>query len=98
MQAPSWLLITDRAFEEETLIITNRFRSHTTPHNRQKRFDGAGFSMTGTQAVLNSIASNCLVDEGEVVNAAEIFWTPGEPSETLTSTDLIVDFPELVTL
>jgi uncharacterized membrane protein len=54
--------------------------------------------MAGTQAVLNSIASNCLVDEGDVVNAAEIFWTPGEPSETLTSTDLIVDFPELVTL
>jgi uncharacterized membrane protein len=63
-----------------------------------KRFDGAGFSMSGTQAVLNSIASNCMVDEGQVVNAAEIFWTPGDPKEALTSTDLIVDFPELVTL
>lgn len=54
--------------------------------------------MAGTQAVLNSIASNCMVDEGQVVNAAEMFWTPGDPKEALTSTDLIVDFPELVTL
>lgn len=39
-----------------------------------------------------------MVDEGEVTNAVEVFWTPGDPKETLTTTDLIVDFPELVTL
>jgi uncharacterized membrane protein len=72
--------------------------AHTPRTIVKKRFDGAGFSMAGTQAVLNSIASNCLVDEGNVVNAVELFWTPGEPSETLSSKDLIVDFPELVTL
>lgn len=59
-------------------------------------FEGAGYSLAGTQAVLNSIASNCKVDDGEVTRAAEVFWTPGDPSETLTSRDIIADFPELI--
>jgi uncharacterized membrane protein len=62
------------------------------------RFDGAGFSMSGTKDVLNSIASDCMVDYGQVTRAVEVFWTPGDRKEVLTPTDLIVDFPELVTL
>jgi uncharacterized membrane protein len=46
--------------------------------------------------VLNSIASNCKVNDGEVTRAAEIFWVPGDASETLTSRDIISDFPELI--
>jgi uncharacterized membrane protein len=66
--------------------------------NEKKRFDGAGYSLSGTQAVLNSIASNCKVDDGEVTRAVEVFWTPSDPSETLTSRDIIVDFLELIDL
>lgn len=61
-------------------------------------FEGAGFSMSGTQQVLNSIASNCIVDGGDVTNAVEVFWTPSDPKEILTSRDVIVDFPELIDL
>jgi uncharacterized membrane protein len=61
-------------------------------------FDGAGLSAADTQKVLKSIAANCKVEDGEVVNAVEVFWTPGDPKETLTSRDCIVDFPELMTL
>lgn len=61
-------------------------------------FQGAGFSIQKTKEVLQSIASDVLVEDGDCVNAVEIFWTPGEPSEMLTSRDLIMDFPELVTL
>jgi uncharacterized membrane protein len=61
-------------------------------------FEGAGFSLQKTKEVLQSIASDVRVEDGECVNAVEIFWTPGEPSEMLTSRDLIMDFPELVTL
>lgn len=64
------------------------------PHS----FEGAGFSLAKTQAILNAVASNCVVEEGEVTNAVEVFWTPGDPKETLTSRDCIVDFPELVDL
>jgi uncharacterized membrane protein len=62
------------------------------------RFDGAGFSLAGTKEVLTSIASDVVVAEGEVVNAVELFWTPSERTETVTSRDLIADFPELISL
>ena len=61
-------------------------------------FEKAGFSIAETQKVLTSIASDVLVDEGQVVNAFEAFWTPGDGKEVLTSRDIIADFPELVTL
>jgi hypothetical protein len=60
------------------------------------RFDGAGFSITGTQEVLSSIASDCMVEYGEMVNAVEVFWTPSERDEILTRNDVILDFPELI--
>lgn len=62
------------------------------------RFDGAGFSLTDTKEVLTSIASDVTVADGEVVNAVEVFWTPSDREEVLTTRDIIADFPELVTL
>jgi len=38
------------------------------------------------------------VDGGECINAAEVFWTPGEPDEVLAESDIVLDFPEIVTL
>lgn len=64
----------------------------------QTQFDGAGFSLQQTEEVLQSIASDVLVEDGDCVNAVEVFWTPGDASETLTNTDLLVDFPELITI
>jgi len=61
-------------------------------------FDGAGFSFSGTQEVLSSIASDCTVDEGYCLNAVEVFWCPGERDEVLTSRDIVLDFPELIDL
>jgi uncharacterized membrane protein len=62
------------------------------------RFEKAGFSRAETQKVLTSIASDVLVDEGQVVNAFEVFWTPGDGKEVLTRRDVIADFPELIDL
>ena len=42
------------------------------------RFEGAGYSLTGTKEVLTSIASDVLVAEGEVVNAVEVFLYPNK--------------------
>lgn len=65
---------------------------------KNNSFERAGFSRAETQKVLTSIASNLLVDEGDVVNAFELFWTPGDGTEVLTTRDVIVDFPELIDL
>jgi len=62
------------------------------------RFDGAGFSLSGTKEVLSSIASDCMVDDGECLNAVEIFWSPSERSEVMSRIDMITDFPELIDL
>lgn len=62
------------------------------------RFDGAGFSLQGTKDVLSSIASDVLVERGQLLNAVEVFWTPSERNEVLTSRDVILDFPELIDL
>jgi uncharacterized membrane protein len=64
----------------------------------ETNFEGAGYSATKTRDVIASIASDCLVDEGYCLNAAEVFWTPGEKNEVLSKTDIIVDFPNLITL
>lgn len=61
-------------------------------------FDGAGYSMAETKEVLQSIASNAMVEDGDFVNAVEVFWAPGDTEEVLSKHDLIVDFPELITL
>mmetsp|Transcript_1382 Transcript_1382/g.1863 ORF Transcript_1382/g.1863 Transcript_1382/m.1863 type:complete len:267 (+) Transcript_1382:82-882(+) len=64
----------------------------------QTRFAGAGLSLAQTEDVLQSIASDAMVEDGDCVNAVEVFWTPGESTEVLSSRDLIVDFPELITI
>lgn len=61
-------------------------------------FKGAGYSLSGTKEVLSSIASDSMVDEGYCINAAEIFWTPGDKDEVLRKNDVILDFPELIDL
>jgi uncharacterized membrane protein len=62
------------------------------------RFDGAGFSISGTKEVLSSIASDSMVGGGECINAVEVFWTPSERNEVLTRRDVVLDFPELIDL
>ncbi|GAX22835.1 hypothetical protein FisN_24Lu129 [Fistulifera solaris] len=62
------------------------------------QFNGAGFSMEATRQVLTSLANNAVVAEGEVLSAAEVLWTPSARDETLTSHDLMTDFPSLITL
>jgi len=64
----------------------------------ETKFDGAGYSITKTNDVLSSIAADALVDDGYCVNAIEVFWTPSERDEVLTSRDVIIDFPEIVDL
>ena len=60
------------------------------------RFEGAGYSLTGTKEVLSSIASDVMVDNGECLNAVEIFWSPSQRSEVLGKIDVITDFPEII--
>lgn len=62
------------------------------------KFDGAGYSIEGTRDVLSSIAADCKVDEGYCMNAAELFWCPSEKDEILSNTDVIIDFPELISM
>ncbi|GKY94155.1 hypothetical protein MPSEU_000381600 [Mayamaea pseudoterrestris] len=61
-------------------------------------FKGAGYSLAGTKEVLTSLASDAMVESGDCVNAAEVFWCPGEKDEVLSNADLIIDFPELIDL
>lgn len=60
------------------------------------KFDGAGFSLAGTRDVLSSISSDCRVDQGYCLNAAEVFWTPSDFEEVLTTRDVVYDFPEII--
>ena len=62
------------------------------------RFDGAGFSFQGTKDVLSSIASDAAVEDGECINAVELFWTPSDREEILFAPDMYLDFPEMITL
>jgi uncharacterized membrane protein len=39
-----------------------------------------------------------MVDNGDCVNAVELFWTPSERDEVLSYQDALLDFPELVDL
>ncbi len=61
-------------------------------------FEGAGYSLSKTRDVIASIAADCIVDDGYCLNAAEVFWTPGEKDEVLTRNDMILDFPGLIDL
>ena len=39
-----------------------------------------------------------MVDDGDCLNAVEIFWTPSDRDEVLTRMDMISDFPEIIDL
>jgi uncharacterized membrane protein len=39
-----------------------------------------------------------MVSSGDCMNACEVFWSPSERNEIVTSRDLILDFPELIDL
>jgi uncharacterized membrane protein len=60
------------------------------------RFKGAGYSLAGTKAVISSLASSVLVDNGYCLNAVEVLWTPTEMDEVLTPRDVVLDFPEII--
>lgn len=64
----------------------------------ETKFDGAGYSFSGTQEILSGLASDVMVQDGDCLNAVEVFWTPSEPDEVLGKEDIILDFPELITL
>jgi Protein of unknown function (DUF1517) len=76
----------------------NNAHTHKHYYSLNNSFEKAGYSRSETQKVLTSIASDVLVDDGQVVNAFEAFWVPGDGNEVLTTRDIIADFPELVTL
>jgi len=59
-------------------------------------FDGAGYSLKVTRDVLSSISSDCRVEGGFCLNAAEVFWTPSDFEEVLTRGEVVLDFPELI--
>ena len=59
---------------------------------------GLGTSIAATRDVLTSVASGARVDGGRVVNAAEVFWVPGDGKEVVRRDDVTLDFPELLDL
>jgi len=59
-------------------------------------FSRAGYSISETKDVLSSIMADCRVDNGDCLNAVEVFWTPSDVNEVLTERDTVLDFPELI--
>lgn len=55
-------------------------------------------SSSDLSAVLQTLASEALTDEGENIMAVEVLWTPSDAGSTLSKRDLIVDYPELIQL
>lgn len=47
---------------------------------------------------LQTLASEALSDEGENVLGVEVLWTPSERGRTLSSKDLLLEYPELMSL
>jgi hypothetical protein len=39
-----------------------------------------------------------MVEDGECINAVELFWTPSDREEVLLAPDMFLDFPELIDL
>eukprot|EP00640_Fibrocapsa_japonica_P001507 CAMPEP_0113934494 /NCGR_PEP_ID=MMETSP1339-20121228/1817_1 /TAXON_ID=94617 /ORGANISM="Fibrocapsa japonica" /LENGTH=388 /DNA_ID=CAMNT_0000936327 /DNA_START=73 /DNA_END=1239 /DNA_ORIENTATION=+ /assembly_acc=CAM_ASM_000762 len=62
-----------------------------------KSFDGVN-NISQAQAALRAISADVATDGGENVLAAEVLWTPENPSEVLSKQDVIMDFPELMDL
>jgi uncharacterized membrane protein len=50
------------------------------------------------RAVLQTLASEALSDEGDNVLAVEVLWTPSEDGDVLSQRQLVLDYPELLQL
>ena len=63
----------------------------------ETKIDGVG-SAARLQDALERLAGDALSDGGENVLAAEVLWTPDDPSEVLMRDDVIRDYPGLIDL
>ena len=63
----------------------------------ETKIDGVG-SAARLQDALERLAGDALSDGGENVLAAEVLWTPDDPSEVLMREDVIRDYPGLIDL
>ena len=55
-------------------------------------------SISDVSACLQGLATDALTDNGENIMAVEVLWTPSEVGNTISSRELIEDYPELIRL
>lgn len=55
-------------------------------------------STSDVKAVLQTLASEALTDDGDNIMAVELLWTPSDSGEILSNRDVIMDYPELIKL
>ena len=55
-------------------------------------------SVNDLKRALQLLASNVVLERGELLVAGEVLWTPSEAEEVLTRSDMLLDYPELVDL
>ena len=60
--------------------------------------EGVGESVRRTREALTSVAAGARTEGGRLVNAAEVFWVPGDGEEVVRREDVLLDFPELLDL
>ena len=55
-------------------------------------------SISDVSTCLQGLAADALTDNGENIMAVEVLWTPSEVGNTISSRELIEDYPELIRL
>lgn len=55
-------------------------------------------SISDVSTCLQGLATDALTDNGENIMAVEVLWTPSEVGNTISSRELIEDYPELIRL
>ena len=55
-------------------------------------------SISDVSTCLRGLASDALTDNGDNIMAVEVLWTPSEVGNTISSRELIEDYPELLRL
>ena len=55
-------------------------------------------SVSDVSACLQGLAADALTDGGDNIMAVEVLWTPSEVGNTISSRELIEDYPELIRL
>ena len=55
-------------------------------------------SISDVSACLQGLAADALTDGGDNIMAVEVLWTPSEVGNTISSRELIEDYPELIRL